>query len=525
MSIRTSLFTLFLALQLVLLYLSEGFPWRESGQMMLFAGVLGLLVNSIKSYIPGLHKITVILGSFFVVLFSLPLVSGSTLAPLLFLLPLTLATLGYGIYGGVGVYVLSALVLYQQLNSRGASEKELLVELLSLGLSLAGLLYLSNIHQQMVKNNEDWLSKLHAKINEMTLLREVTTAMQSAKDLKKLDKIVLTAITAGYGLGFNRALLFLVEDDRLIGEYAIGPSSRKEAYRIWGDVVIKQSSLHEVLDSAEEKDETLLDIIERVELPMDMDSTNPLIQCIYEKTPRLLHGASPEAFGETLAPLSFEHCAVVPMISKDQAVGVFLVDNRYNEKPILDADLDALITFSGQSALAFENIRLYEKIRVLAITDELTGVYNHRHYKDTVQRYLTMDIPFVLLVIDVDDFKMFNERYGHAVGDQVLKEVGASLKKAVKYKGEAFRYGGDEFTLILPQRTREEALEVASSIQRSILDIALHQVDSPLTLSIGLAEYPLDTLCEKDLFILADRNLKSAKESGKNAVHWEVESC
>lgn len=506
-----------------LLYLQEGLNLREEGSILLLASALGLTVNYIRSYRPKFHRLAVVAGSFSLVLFALLVLSNtSPLAPLLFLFPLTLSILGHGIYGGVILYLLTGGALSYHHQIFGLSEEVYLGTMIILGCALVSLLYFSRIHHQVVKNNEEWLQKLHAKINEMTLLRDITTSMQSVKDLKKLDKIVLTAITAGYGLGFNRGLLFLVEEDTLVGEYAIGPSSRKEAYRIWGDVVIKQSNLHEVLDSPEEKDETLLEVVSKVSLPFSENEFNPLIRCVREKTPLLIRQGNPEDFGPILEKLSFENYAVVPMISKDQVVGVYLVDNCFNQKPIQDEDLDALITFSGQAALAFENIRLYDKIRTLAITDELTSVYNHRHYKDTIARYMESGISFILMVIDVDDFKSFNELYGHATGDQVLQEVGRSLKNAVRFEGEAFRYGGDEFTIILPGRTREEALDVAKKIKDSILSMALHKVDHPLTLSIGLAAYPEDTTCEKELFILADRKLKSAKESGKNTIHWEV---
>lgn len=126
------------------------------------------------------------------------------------------------------------------------------------------------------------------------------------------------------------------------------------------------------------------------------------------------------------------------------------------------------------------------------------------------------------MVIDVDDFKQFNENYGHSTGDRVLAEVGKILKKAAGSSGSAFRYGGDEFTIILQNTDRKESLEVARSIQNSIRDIAFDVVSSTLTLSIGIAQYPKDAVTEAELFVTADRKLKNAKDSGKNTVAWEV---
>ena len=128
------------------------------------------------------------------------------------------------------------------------------------------------------------------------------------------------------------------------------------------------------------------------------------------------------------------------------------------------------------------------------------------------------------MVIDVDDFKHFNETYGHATGDRILSEVGNALSSAVEERGSAFRYGGDEFTIILPGASRKETMDVAQTIQERINDIALEAVASPLTISIGVAEFPDESETESDLFITADRKLSFAKGSGKNTVTWEVQS-
>lgn|GEM_PF-1059717 len=519
------LFYVYILILLFLIYQIEGIHLKQEGVILIFSAVLGLLINYVKSYNPTLHKFSVVFGSFLLVLFALVVLeTSSPLGYLLFLFPLTLATLGQGIYGGLLVYGLSVLALYFRAAYFGLTLNHLVSSILVLGLASVGLLYYATLHHQMIENNEDWLEKLHVKINEMTLLKEVTSSMQSALDISKLNKIVLTAITAGYGLGFNRALVFLVDGDEVYGEYAIGPSSRAEAYRIWGNVVTRQSNLHEVIDSDDDFDETLLDMVKKIRLSLEMDHHNPIITCVKDKTPRLIHRGDPEQFGPQLSRFNFENYAVVPMISRDRVVGVFLVDNRYNEKPIKDEDLDTLITFSGQSALAFENILLMERVKSLAITDELTTLYNHRYYKESIGHYMKEDIPFTLMVIDVDDFKQFNENYGHAIGDQVLQKVGHTLKKAVGDLGSPFRYGGDEFTIILPRESRETAVIVAKTIQEEILNITLDTATTPLTLSIGVAQFPTDAKCEKELFILADQKLKFAKESGKNTVRWEVPS-
>lgn len=514
---------IFILFLLILSFIVEGASLRDDAIILIFSSSLALLINYIKSLRPTLHKPMIITGSFLIVVFAIIVLGqDSTLSHLLFLFPITVVTLGYGLYGGVFLYFLSVSVLFMESRWHQMNPHAFYTDSLVLGLSSLGLIYMAVQLNQLTDKNDQWLEKLHIKINEMSLLREVTTSMQTASDMGKLNKIVLTTLTAGYGLGFNRAAVFLVDGDELTGENAIGPSTRAEAYRIWGKVVTSQTSLHDVIEFHEDSDLKLPDTVKGVKLSLSKDLTNPLVNCCKDKSPMLIRGGNPEDLGGCLAKLGFENYALVPMIANNLVVGVLLVDNRFNEKPITDEDLDTLITFAGQSALAFENIRLYDRIRNLAITDALTGLYNHRCFKETLEEMIKTRKPFSLMVIDVDDFKQFNENYGHATGDTVLSEVGHALKKSVGKKGSAFRYGGDEFTIIMENTTREETLLVAKTIQDSIRDLPCDVVSSCLTLSIGIAQYPEDAKTEAELFIMADKKLKNAKDSGKNAVAWEV---
>lgn len=523
LKLNKAILYIFILFLLVLGFIVEGVSLRNEAVILIFSTALALMINYIKSAKPDLHKPMIIMGSLLIVVFAIIVLGKeSSISHLLFLFPITIVTLSYGLYGGVLFYFLSVLILFIDSLWHQIPYGEFQSDSLVLGLSSLGLIYLSLQLHQLNGKNEEWLEKLHIKINEMSLLREVTTSMQTASDMGKLNKIVLSTLTAGYGLGFNRAVVFLVDGDRVTGQNAIGPSSRAEAYRIWGKVVTSQSNLHDVIEFHEDSDLKLLDIVKGVELSLLEDDRNPIVRCCRSKSPLLVKGGNPEDFGEDLSRLNFENYALVPMIAKNHVVGVFLVDNRFNEKPITDDDLDTLITFAGQSALAFENIRLYDRIKKLAITDELTGLYNHRYYKETIQELMKNGTPFSLMVIDVDDFKQFNENYGHATGDKVLSEVGKALKNSAGSDGSAFRYGGDEFTIIMQNMDAQQTLEVARAIQSSISDIASHVVSSCLTLSIGIAQYPEDAKTEASLFVTADKKLKNAKDCGKNTVAWEV---
>lgn len=513
----------FILFLFILAYAVEGIHFESEFIILIFASALGLLINYFRSYHAKLQKPMMTVGSFLVVIFAMSVLGEeSTYGFMLFLFPLTVATFSFGISAGLGMYFASLLFHLMRSGFYGESFNIFLSDALLLGISSLGPIYISIQLHRLIEKNDKWLNLLHMKINEMSLLREITSSMQGATDLGKLDKIVLKTLTAGYGLGFNRALLFLVDGEEVYGEYAIGPSSKEEAYRVWGKVVTHQTSLHDVIENHEDTDVTLLEKTKTLRFSLVKHFDNPIVQCCLLKSPQHVIGGDAGAFGEEMKSLQFENYALVPLIAKNHVVGVFLVDNRFNEKPITDEALDSLITFAGPAALAFDNTRLSDHIRTLAVTDELTRLYNHRFYKDTISKLMREKTSFFLMVIDVDDFKHFNETYGHATGDRILSEVGNALSSAVKERGSAFRYGGDEFTIILPGASRKEAMDVAQTIQGRINDIALEAVASTLTISIGVAEFPDESETESDLFITADRKLGFAKGSGKNTVAWEV---
>jgi diguanylate cyclase (GGDEF)-like protein len=160
------------------------------------------------------------------------------------------------------------------------------------------------------------------------------------------------------------------------------------------------------------------------------------------------------------------------------------------------------------------NFRAMRAMR-LALTDPLTGLGNHRHFHERLQRELTQaeqDMATLsLCLIDVDDFKRINDRYGHPVGDRVLGQVAARLRQG----GESFRLGGDEFAVLLPGLDESAAVSVARSIVERVGGAELEQI-GPVTVSAGVATFPVQGVGRDELIRLADSALYWAKEDGKN---------
>jgi diguanylate cyclase (GGDEF)-like protein/putative nucleotidyltransferase with HDIG domain len=171
-------------------------------------------------------------------------------------------------------------------------------------------------------------------------------------------------------------------------------------------------------------------------------------------------------------------------------------------------------------AIALYQRSTYRALRAmkLALTDPLTGLGNHRHFHDRLERELIVAerkaSSFSLCLIDVDDFKRVNDLFGHPAGDRVLSRLASTLRQ----NGEAFRLGGDEFALLLPQYDEAEAVSTASSIIDRIAHLGLEHVGS-VTVSAGVATFPRQAPDRGELIRLADSALYWAKENGKNRVH------
>jgi diguanylate cyclase (GGDEF)-like protein len=171
-------------------------------------------------------------------------------------------------------------------------------------------------------------------------------------------------------------------------------------------------------------------------------------------------------------------------------------------------------------AIALYQRSTYRALRAmrLALTDPLTGLGNHRHFHERLERELIeaerAGSQFSLCLLDVDDFKRVNDLFGHPAGDRVLSRLATTLRQ----NGEAFRLGGDEFALLLPDYDEHAAVETANAIIERIAEIELDHVGS-VTVSGGVATFPRQAPDRGELIRLADSALYWAKENGKNRVH------
>jgi two-component system cell cycle response regulator len=169
-----------------------------------------------------------------------------------------------------------------------------------------------------------------------------------------------------------------------------------------------------------------------------------------------------------------------------------------------------------------EKEKLEEEVRRLSVTDDLTSLYNHRHFFKALEAELVrlrrQKTSLSLLMFDLDNFKNYNDRYGHLEGDKVLKNVGEIVKHSIRYNVDSgYRYGGDEFAVLLIGASMDQAMTIAERIRSSIEQTKFQNI----TVSIGLSEYR-DHFDLEGFVKSADNALYTAKHSGGNRIHTDV---
>jgi len=214
-----------------------------------------------------------------------------------------------------------------------------------------------------------------------------------------------------------------------------------------------------------------------------------------------------------------------PMVAGKKVYGILHMTSRYpNAFDQEDATLAKAI--GEQIGLALERAQLFEEISQLAITDEMTGLYNTRHLKrvlgEEIKRSLRYMRPFSFIMLDIDYFKNYNDRLGHLRGDEVLRIIANLLQQNTREVDLVFRYGGEEFSVIIPEVSKEEAYTMAERIRRVIQDHVFpfeeEQPGGNLTVSMGVANFPVDASDAEEVIDNADRALYRAKTQGRNRV-------
>lgn len=217
----------------------------------------------------------------------------------------------------------------------------------------------------------------------------------------------------------------------------------------------------------------------------------------------------------------------VPLRVRDHASGYLAAYRRRGSEAFSTEDTHLVVLLAAWAAMALENLRLSENVEKLAVTDDLTQVYNYRFLKTALRREMKRAQRFgqqlSLIMIDVDNLKAYNDRHGHLRGSFLLKEIATLFARQVRSWDLVAKYGGDEFTLILPQTDREGALVVAERLRAAVAGHAFPLADlGTITVSLGVATFPGDADAAGSLIEAADRALYLAKQRGRNRVETQL---
>ncbi|MEK6716833.1 MAG: sensor domain-containing diguanylate cyclase [candidate division NC10 bacterium] len=189
-------------------------------------------------------------------------------------------------------------------------------------------------------------------------------------------------------------------------------------------------------------------------------------------------------------------------------------------------DMDLFQAVANQVAAALENAQLYQRTKELSARDDLTGLFNRRHFFDNlekeIQRARRYRRVFSLLMLDLDDFKGYNDTHGHLRGDEALKEVARLLLANSRRADVVGRFGGEEFVVLLPEINKQGAAVVAEKMRAAVEQYSFFgretQPGGRLTVTLGLVTYPVDSEDGLELVDLADRALYAGKQQGGNRV-------
>jgi len=218
---------------------------------------------------------------------------------------------------------------------------------------------------------------------------------------------------------------------------------------------------------------------------------------------------------------------VVPLRSRDGIRGVLTLERLGGSVPFGVEEFELVQLFAAQASIAMQNAEEYEEEKRRAETDLLTGLYNHGTFQEALRRATARGERFSVLMLDLDDFKGFNDDHGHPAGDALLQGIARALTAAGREGDTVYRYGGDEFALLLPHADAAGALVVADRVRGAVRELSGRGGAGgwrPVTCSTGVATFPLDGHDARTVLEAADRALYVAKRGGGDRIATAAEA-
>lgn len=390
-------------------------------------------------------------------------------------------------------------------------------------------------------------TRLEEQLLEMTRLYEITKAMSTTLKFGEVFAILSQVLQKVFR--FTRCVLILVSQGEQNGRlqieklYEIKPPSSQEALHrevpfrlrikpfdiekkvpsegttgtgLGGELYWEKKDFEAKGMGVSKKDETL-----PTTKPTSFDKT--VVDLFSEqklKTHLYTKKAEENPFGECLplAPQT-ESFLAFPLIVEQEVIGLLSAEN------LPEHEVERFLIVAGQFAIELEKVKLYRKVQELAIMDGLTKVFVRRHllerFQEELNRSTRHKLKLSCLILDIDYFKDCNDRFGHLVGDVVLKELAEIMKDNIREVDLVGRYGGEEFCVVLPDTDRRGALHVGERLKVAVQNYIFKAYDETVksTVSIGIATFPEDATNMEELIDKADQAMYKAKQSGRNRVY------
>jgi diguanylate cyclase (GGDEF)-like protein len=220
---------------------------------------------------------------------------------------------------------------------------------------------------------------------------------------------------------------------------------------------------------------------------------------------------------------STKSCIIAPLICHDRVVGVLNMTDKIDGSPFKKADVAVIDLFRQLIGASLGNVGLFEKSQRLAQTDGLTGMYNHRTFYEMLEVELRRSQRYggqlSIIMADIDNLKPINDIHGHRAGDMAIRQVSRRISACIRQIDVAARYGGDEFAVILPNTSLDDAITVAERIVNMVTDTPMmwEHHELPLSVSVGVGEHSGDTN-PGEVTKATDQAMYAAKQSGKGKV-------
>ena len=369
--------------------------------------------------------------------------------------------------------------------------------------------------------------------HELLLLYEIGNLIRTTLLLDEVSYLILSAVTSHEGMGFNRAILFLIDETgtQLEGTMAIGPTHPEASPIVWKMIEENKITLEGLLDvyhKCDKKiDPELNGIVQQIKFPIEKEF-GVLAKTVIHDAPFIVskEDTNHELADMRLRSLGISQCASIPLRGKGHVIGVLLVDNISTKKEITENDQRRLMMLANHAGLALENARVFNQVMITSQQDSLTKLWNHGHFQTLLEESMVearnSKKNLSLIIFDVDDFKSYNDNFGHQAGDKALEFISRSAKTVMRRVDYLARYGGEEFAAILPGTSKAEALRLAERL-REVIDKETSNnwqsvVPRKITISVGVATFPEDAEEKEKLIFCADGSLYEAKHKGKNQV-------